>query len=318
MVVFVCCSEATVDRDRPRSIISWNFPDQFEPSHISEDEAGNRWGLFVSKRYSGKDNIWAVKAEPGGEWQNPVLLMNAYLHSRLSFQVSSDSFFLEFDDIDDGYFYDYGVEPPDSSEETIVTRVSFSRRDVTRDSDRDGVPNSIENELLLSNRLTDSDSDGKSDAVDFCPLSIPMPQSERYEFYKIALRSLMNLDDFENIQPSKDTAWSRYYGIYYIHEPTVIYLALPGEVQMPELTGLPVIVVQVRNPMYFTSKQSYASNSGGVVPHLEFQRPNVDFLGKKSQMKIRYVIHRYRSELATVHFVRDDNGWQIEKVTTDG
>jgi hypothetical protein len=311
------CGETVIDRDRPREVLSWNNPDGFEPSYIASEDDSVRWGLFVSRRYSAKDNLWAVKSVDGGEWSDPVLLMNAYWTTGMEFETVRDTFVLTFFGIEDGYFYDYNIPFEDTLPfpDTVVVRLSLS--DLRRDYDGDHVPDNIEREMLLSTRLPDSDLDGKNDDVDYSPLGIPVEHKEAFKIYKVALTNLLHLDDPGNLNPDQDTAWTRYYGVYYLHEQTVAYVALPGENTLPELLDLPIVTIFARSPLYFTNNRLYTSSTNGVMPHLVFYKPSIDIFGSGASMKIEYVAAKYRKESATVYLAKHDDEWTIERVTED-
>jgi len=311
------CGEKLIDRDRPREVLTWDFPDDFKPSHVTTDESGARWGLFVSRRYSERDNLWAVRSDERGEWQSPVLLMNAYYCSKLEFEVREQVFRLIFAEIDDNYFWDYEQFLQDTLPFPQTVTVELAMTDIARDSDRDGLPDRIEKELLLSSRLPDSDADGKGDNVDFCPLAKPGAHAERFEIYREAIVYLMRLDDPAKLLPVEDTSWSRYYGTYYMHQPTVAFLALPAEISLPELLNLPIVLIQARSSLHFTDKTLYSSSTGGVVPHLVFERPTIDLMGNHAEMEIEYVTHKYKRERATIHFTKRDSEWKAESVTKD-
>jgi hypothetical protein len=311
------CGESGIDRDRPREVLTWSYPDDFQPSHVTADDTGARWGLFVSRRYSGKDNFWAVRSTDGAGWQDPVLLMNAYYSEQLRFESENGVLRLIFTNIDEDYFWDYEQFLQDTLPFPSVVTAEFEIADLLMDNDRDNLPDRLESELLLSVRLPDSDIDGKRDDVDFCPLAVPIEHAERFEIYREAVMTLMQLDDPEKLRPIEDTAWTRFYGVYYMHEPTVVYLAMPGETHTPELMNLPIVAVQRRSSLHFTSKQLYDSYSGGVIPHLVLERPKLDFIGDKAEMDIKYVTHKYRRELATIHFSKTAGKWKVESVTKD-
>jgi hypothetical protein len=315
--LILSCGDKTIDRDRPRDVLTWDFPEDFEPALITTDDSGNRWGLFVSRRYSEKDNLWAVRSVQGGEWESPILLMNAYFSSELKFEVKREALKLAFTEIDDDYFWDYDQNLQDTMPFPETVTLEFSLTDLTKDDDQDGLPDRVEEELLLSTRLPDSDLDGKRDDVDFCPLAKPLAHAERFDIYREAIMYLMRLDDPAKMQPVEDTAWSRYYGIYYVYQPTVVFLALPGERFMPELLNLPIMLIQARSPLYFTGKRLYGSSTGGVIPHLVFERPRTEIAGSHAEMDIEYVTHKYKREPATIHFVRRDTGWEAESITKE-
>ena len=317
LFLILSCGEKVIDRDRPREVLTWDFPDDFEPSHITTDDSDTRWGLFVSRRYSERDNLWTVRSVQGGEWQTPLLLMNAYFSSELEFEVQRATLKLVITEIDDDYFWDYDQYLQDTMPFPETVTVELSLNDLTRDDDFDGLPDRMELELLLSTRLPDSDLDGKRDDVDFCPLAKPLAHAERFDIYREAIMYLMRLDDPAKMQSVEDTAWSRYYGIYYVYQPTIVFLALPGERFMPELPNLPIIVIQARSPLYFTGKRLYGSSTGGVIPHLAFQRPKIDLVGSRAEMDIEYVTHKYKREPATIHFVKRDTGWKAESITKE-
>lgn len=311
------CSEEVIDNDRPRQMLGWNFPDEFGPSHVTVDEDSVRWGLFVSKRFSAKDNLWAVKSRNGGEWQDPLLLMNAYYSENLIFDVSDDTIRLEFTGIDESYFWDYGEYLSDTVPFPETVMITLPLVELLKDYDRDGIHDRLESELLLSTRLPDSDIDGKPDNVDFCPLAKAVEHNERFDIYRETIAHILRLDDPSKMQPKEDTAWTRHYGIFYMYEPTVTYIAMPGEIVMPELLNLPIVTIQARSPLFFTNKRLYTSTSGGVIPHLVLQRPEIDLIGNHASMKISYVSHKHKREHATIHLVEHNSKWEVESVTVE-
>ncbi len=312
-----CSNEQDVIRDRPRQTQIWNYPDDFKPSHITTDDDGNLWGLFVSRRFSGKESFWAVRSIADSEWSDPILLMNAYHFTELKFEIAKGLLRLTFIEIDEDYFYDYDsyLDRAPEFPDTVVVELRLD--DLTRDRDRDGLPDLLEREMLLSSRLPDSDADGKRDDVDFCPLGVPTSGNNRLDIYRTALVHLMQLDDISNLSPVKDTAWTRFYGTYYIDEPTIVYVAFPGEPVLPELIDLPIVLIQVRTPMYFGSKPQYGSFTGGIVPHLIFYRPETDIFGKSATMKLELIKRVHRRESATMHFAKSGEQWVVTQVTQD-
>jgi hypothetical protein len=312
-----CSNEQDVVRDRPRQTQIWNYPDDFEPSHITTDDDGNRWGLFVSRRFSGKESFWAVRSIAGGEWSNPILLMNAYYFTELKFEAVADLLRLTFIEIDENYFYDYDryLDQAPEFPETVVVELRLDY--LTKDRDRDGLPDLLEKEMLLSSRLPDSDVDGKPDNVDFCPLGVPVSGNNGLDIYRTALVHLMQLDNIVNLSPAKDTAWTRFYGTYYIHEPTIAYVAFPGEPVLPELTDLPIVLIQVKSPLYFGGKPQYGSFTGGIVPHLIFYKPEIDIFGRSATMKLELVERVHRRESATMHLAKSGEQWVVKQVTQD-
>jgi hypothetical protein len=270
----------------------------------------------VSRLYSGKDNIWAVRHE-GGEWVKPLLIMNAYYFEKLEFYVDGPLLRLVFEGIDENYFWDYRQFLQDTMPFPDTVALEFTIEELDMDQDSDGLPDRVERELLLSDRLPDSDADGKADNVDFCPLAKPLERTDRSALYREALVYLLQLDDPSKFEPSKDTAWTRYYGIYYIHQPTVVFVALPGERFMPELVNLPIVAIEARSPLYFTNMQLYSSSTGGVIPHLVFERPRFNLTGGRGEMAMVYVNHKYRRESATIHFANQGGVWEVEGVVKD-
>ncbi|MCK4655893.1 MAG: hypothetical protein KAT85_02640, partial [candidate division Zixibacteria bacterium] len=138
LFLILSCGEKVIDRDRPREVLTWDFPDDFEPSHITTDDSDTRWGLFVSRRYSERDNLWTVRSVQGGEWQTPLLLMNAYFSSELEFEVQRATLKLVITEIDDDYFWDYDQYLQDTMPFPETVTVELSLNDLTRDDDFDG------------------------------------------------------------------------------------------------------------------------------------------------------------------------------------
>jgi hypothetical protein len=258
-----------------------------------------------------------VRSVAGGEWNDPIMLMNAYYFDELEFEVSDSFFRLTFIGIDENYFYDYDrfLDQSPDFPDTVVIELRID--DITRDKDGDNLPDLLEKEMLLSSRLPDSDGDGKADNVDYCPLGIPVQSDSRLDIYKSALIDLMKLDDLNNLVPKQDTAWTRYFGTYYIHEPTIAYIAFPGEPEPPELTDLPIVLIQARSPLYFGKRQRYGSFTGGIIPHLVFYKPEIDFFEKHATMTLEFVERVYRHESATMHFEKSGEHWVVTQVTKD-
>ncbi len=311
-LLVLSCTDARIREDRTRPLLNWVYPNDFEPSYITEDESGVRWGIFASQRFSGKDNIWAVHDEGAG-WVEPLLLMNAYYYERLEFSVEKDTLELVFHDMADEYFYDYD-EDIDVPEFPDTTKLAFALEDLRYDEDSDNLPDRLERELLLSTRLPDSDMDGKADNMDFCPLGHPMQAADRFEIYVTALENFLDLDDPGRLLPSQDTAWTRYYGMYYLDEPNTQYVALPGENELPEFVGLPIVLVQARSPLYFAAKPLYQTNSGRVIPHLVLYRPSIGFFGKDAEMLVEYAASRHLREKAILSFAQADGEWSITDI----
>jgi hypothetical protein len=310
------CPNDERDSDRPRSVFSWDLPLGFSPAYVATDTSGVNWGLFVSRRFSGKDNLWAVRSDGSG-WEKPVCVMNAYVFDELRFEVRDSRLNLTFVNIDPGYYRDYDLKQPDTSSTPDTLRLRFDISGLEADADKDQLPDVVEAELLTSNRLPDSDADGKSDGVDYSPLGKPLPNEARFEIYRAAIVYLMHLDDPKNIEPREDTSWSAYYGVPYLHEPTVAYLSLPDEIAMPEFVDLPIILIEARAPLYFTAKQRYSSVSGGIVPHLLFRKPEFVMFEEMTSLLIEYVADKYRRESATLLFRKIDGSWSVEGVTAE-
>jgi len=316
-VMLPSCSDPVIVRDRPRTVNNWLYPNDFEPAFITEDENGVRWGLFVSQRFSAKNNIWVTYSD-GSEWQTPLIVMNAYQFDSLSFAVRSDSLYIEFVGLSDDYFFDYNAFTGDTMDLYRPVNLAFPLALLRSDCDGDNMPDRIESELLTSTRLPDSDTDDKTDDLDFCPLGSPVVHDARFDVYKATLERLARLDDPEKMQPSQDTAWTKFYGMYYLNEPNTLYLVLVGEKELPEIPGLGVVLIQVRAPLYFTSRDSYRTSTGGVIPHLIFHNPKMGLFDRSATMRIEHVTSKYAREAAMVSLERTEGGeWSIKDIVIE-
>ena len=270
LIIGGCGEEVIVETPR-QPISDFSPPEDFRPSRITQDENGAYWGLFVSRRLSAKDNIWVVKSGDRKRWIDPVLVMNAYFASAIDFEVRNDSLHFVFYEIDPGYFLDYGLGLGDFVDYKDECEISFALSDLTYDRDNDGLYDNIEEEILTSNRLPDTDLDGKPDQFDTNPISKPAVRSRNHQIYEAVLENIIHTAGLDTITVRNDKDWSKYYGLYYLAEPYPLYLSFSSEQSLFELAGFPMPLIIVKNPLWYGSRIRYTSSADGVIPHINFR-----------------------------------------------
>ncbi|MBD3219141.1 MAG: hypothetical protein GF310_12775, partial [candidate division Zixibacteria bacterium] len=187
----LACEEGPVIEDSQRRLISWKPPADFKPSYITQDEDSIYWGLFISKRYSAKYNLWTVKSSDRQNWVDPILIENAYAFSDIDFEVRNDSLHFVVYEIDPGYFPDHGLGLGAYVDYKDDISLSYSIKELRKDRDLDKIYDNIEKELLTSDRLPDTDLDGKNDLMDYCPLSKPHPFDRNHRVYESVLWNII-------------------------------------------------------------------------------------------------------------------------------
>jgi len=309
------CGTKTVVEDPRRPLIGFNPPADFRPSRITQDEDGVYWGLFVSRRLSAKDNLWAVKSRDRQKWIDPVLIMNAYFAADIDFEVRNDSLHFVFHEIDPGYFSDYGLGLGDFVDYKDECELSFAISTLVYDRDNDGIYDRVEEELLTISRLPDSDLDGKPDRLDLNPISKPTTQTRNHQIYKAILQNLIQTAGLDKITIQNDKDWSKYYGLYYLAEPYPLYLSFSSEQHVFELTGFPMPLIIVKNPLWFGSRTNYTSFSDGVIPHINFKQVNIKPLASRAQV----IVETYFNSESNDNFdftVDIDHGiWKVLSVS---
>jgi hypothetical protein len=308
------CGEKAIVTDPERPVLFWSPPEDFKPSYITEDNNGVFWGLFISKRYSAKYNLWVVKSKDSENWTDPLLVDNAYYFSDLNFNVRNDSLNFIFYEIAPEYFRDHGQGIGEFVDNKDDLELTFVLKDLRYDRDRDGIPDKIEKELLTSNRLLDTDLDGKSDRLDFNPLSMPQIQTVKHKLYKSVIQEILKTSKIDNTIIKKDSVWSRFFGIYVISEPNPLYLSFQNEKSTFELTGFDVPLIIVRTPLWFGSRPSYRGWSDGIIPHLNFTEVSIDILRKNARVRVQNYISHENSDEFNVFLKKKDDSWQVESI----
>jgi len=311
----VGCDSEVVVEDSRRPLLTFTPPDDFRPSKITQDENDLYWGLFISHRLSGKDNLWVVRSRDRQTWTNPLLVMNAYFTSFIDFEVRGDSLHFVFYEIDPGYFNDYGLSVGDFVDYKDECELSFALYDLKYDRDNDGIYDNIEKEILTSNRLPDTDLDGKPDRLDFNPISKPAVLTRNHEIYAVILKEILKTAQLDNITISRDADWTKYYGIYYLTEPQPLYLVFSSEQDQFEFTGFPMPLVNVHTKLWYGSRISYRSNSDAVIPHIEFQ--NIDYINFSKSAKVLINTFMTNEKQNQYEFLvkSENDDWIVKSVT---
>jgi uncharacterized membrane protein len=313
LIISLSCTEKNIVTDPPRQIISWDPPDDFSPSHITQDDDGVFLGLFVSKRLSGKDNLWVVQSQDSAAWVNPLMIGNIYAHDSLSFKVSNDSLIISYLGVSSDLAMDLGLTRQEYPQVSNNWTMIFLIDSLTLDSDKDGIPDNIEYELLSEISNTDSDSDGKTDDQDFNPLTRPMNQTDIHKMYLTTLKHIISssLIDVNNI--GKDSIWSEYYGIYTLSEPAPLYVSFNELDSVPEFKDLPVPIIADITTDKFKVSSGYDSWSVGVIPHYNFRE--VEYAFEKKQESASVFIDKYLAggiiEYYEYILNKNDNAWQV-------
>ncbi len=305
------CGEGPVIEASQRTLVSWTPPADFRPSYITQDEDSIYWGLFISKRYSAKYNLWAVRSSDRQNWVDPIMIGNAYYFSDIDFEVRNDSLHFVFYEIDPGYFPDHGLGLGAFVDYKDDIPLSYSIKKLRTDRDLDKIYNNIENELLTSDRLPDTDLDGKRDLIDYCPLSGPRPLDRNHEVYEAVLWNIIRSSGLDTIRIEKDSAWTKYYSTYVLKEPSPLYLAFPREQRTFEFRGFPMPLIIVKTPLWFGSRPGYHSLSGGVIPHLTFRALNYSLLRNSATVYVESYLTEEHIDNYEFHVEKEGEIWIV-------
>jgi hypothetical protein len=314
LVLSLSCSEEEVITDSRRSLIKWSPPEDFRPSYIVQDENGVYYGLFISKRYSGRYNLWGVSSRDGKRWLNPFMIDNAYYFGDLDFSVRNDSLFFIYYEIAPEYFGDHGLGLGDYVDYKDELELAYSLKALKHDWDHDNLPDNVEAELLISKRLPDTDLDGKPDGMDYNPLAIPQIKSGNYDLYEQVLWNIIRSAGLDTIPVKRDTAWSKFYGIYVLSEPAPIYVSFPREKQLFEMAGFPMPLISVKTPLWYGSRQRYNSSTGGTIPHINFKAVSHKLLKNKADVIVE--VFRTEDNIENYRFVLEKTGdkWNVTSI----
>ncbi len=305
------CEEGPVVEDSQRRLVSWNPPADFRPSYITQDEDSIYWGLFISKRYSAKYNLWAVKSSDRRNWVDPILIENAYAFSDIDFEVRNDSLHFVVYEINPGYFPDHGLGLGAYVDYKDDISLLYSIKELRKDRDLDKIYDNIEKELLTSDRLPDTDLDGKNDLMDYCPLSKPHPLERNHKVYESVLWNIIQSSGIDKIKVEKDTAWTKYFRTYVLKSPSPLYLAFPKEKETFELKGFPMPLVIVKTPLWFGSRPSYNSLSGGTIPHLNFRAINYNLLKNGAKVYVESYLTEEQIDNYEFHVEKEGGQWVV-------
>lgn len=309
-----CGEEVTIEAPR-QSILDFNPPGDFRPSRITQDEKGAYWGLFVSRRLSARDNIWVVKSGDKKRWIDPVLVMNAYFANSIDFEVHSDSLYFVFYEIDPGYFLDYNLGLGDFVDYKDECEISFALSDLTYDRDNDGIYDNIEEEILTSNRLPDTDLDGKPDRLDTNPISKPAVRTRHHQIYEAVLENIIHTAGLDTITTHNDKEWSRYYGLYYLSESYPLYLSFSAEQELFELAGFPMPLIMVKTPLWYGSRTRYTSSSDGIIPHINFKRVTIKPFVNQAEVLVENYFNSENDDEFEFLVDLEDGLWTVRGVT---
>lgn len=314
LALSLSCSEEEVITDSRRSLVKWSPPEDFRPSYITQDENGVYYGLFISKRYSGRYNLWGVSARDGKKWSNPFLIDNAYYFGGLDFSIRNDSLFFIYYEIAPEYFGDHGLGLGDYVDYKDELDLTYSLKALRHDWDHDNLPDNVEAELLTSKRLPDTDLDGKPDALDYNPLSVPRIKSGNYDIYEQVLWNIIQSAGLDTMTIKRDTAWSKFYGIYVLSEPAPLYVAFPHEKQLFEMAGFPLPLISVKTQLWFGSRPRYRSTTGGTIPHINFSRISHKFLQNKAEAYVE--VFRSEDNIENYRFILEkvDDKWNVSSI----
>jgi hypothetical protein len=308
---FSCGKQPIIEAPR-KAIISWNPPADFRPSYITQDQDSVYWGLFISKMYSAKFNLWTVKSTDRQNWVSPVLIDNAYYFGSLDFSVMNDSLHLTYYEIDPGYFPDHGLGLGAFVDYKDEMKLAYDIRDLTRDRDHDGIPDNVERELLTSPRLPDTDLDGKIDYFDTNPLAKPREQSNNHEIYTAILHDIVKTSGLDTIPVARDTAWSKFYRIYVLSGPSPLYLAFSSEQKTFEMVVFPMTLISVKTPLWFGSRPEYRSVSGGIIPHINFKNIKYKFLGNTASAYVEFYINEEQITNYQFDLKKEKGEWRVK------
>lgn len=311
LALIFSCGQSQIIEAPQKPIISWNPPADFKPSYITQDQDSIYWGLFISKMYSAKFNLWTVKSADGKNWISPILIDNAYYFESLNFSVKNDTIHMTYYQVDPDYFPDHGLGLGAFVDNKDEMTLAYAIRDLTRDRDLDGIPDNVERELLTSPRLPDTDLDGKKDPFDTNPIAQPRPQSKNHEVYTAVLHDIVKSSGLDTIRVARDTAWTQFYRIYVLSGPSPLYLSFPHEQKTFELIGFPMILISVKTPLWFGSRPGYRSVSGGIIPHIEFQNAKYNFFGNKASAFVEFYINEEQITDYRFDLKKEQGKWTV-------
>jgi hypothetical protein len=311
--LLVSCGEKIAVTDPPRNLLFWNPPTDFRPSFITQDENGRYYGLFVSRRYSGKHNLWLVSSRDRKTWREPLLIENAYYFRDLDFEVRNDSLHFVYYEIAPEYFPDHGLGLAEFVDYKDDLPLSYSISDMKKDHDRDSIPDNIEGEMLISSRLPDTDLDGKLDRHDMCPISKPIPQTEKHKIIAAILEKIVESSGLDTLQIKIDRAWSKFFGIITLTEPYPMYVALSEEWDVPEFVGFPMPLVITKSPLWFVEHQNYEGFYDGVIPHIDIKSIEKQFLRGFATAIVRIHIDPENSNDYEFIMIKENNLWKVDK-----
>lgn len=311
LALSLSCGQSPIIEAPQKAIISWNPPADFKPSYVTRDQDSVYWGLFISKMYSAKFNLWTVRSTDGRNWLTPILIDNAYYFESLDFSVRNDTLHLTYYQIDPDYFPDHSLGLGAFVDNKDEMKLTYSIRDLMRDRDLDGIPDNVEHELLTSPRLPDTDLDGKKDFFDTNPISQPRRQSNNHEVYTAVLHDIVKTSGLDTIPIARDTAWTKFYRIYVLSGPSPLYLAFPHEQKTFEMVGFPMTLISVKTPLWFGSRPEYRSLSGGVIPHIDFKSTKYNFLGNKASAFVEFYINEEQITDYQFDLKKEKGKWQV-------
>ncbi len=311
LVLSLSCGKQPIVEAPRKAIISWNPPADFRPSYITQDQDSVYWGLFISKMYSAKFNLWTVKSTDRQTWTTPILIDNAYYFESLDFSVKDDTLHLTYFQIDPGYFPDHSLGLGAFVDNKDEMKLAYSLRDLTRDRDLDGIPDNVEHELLTSPRLPDTDLDGKKDYFDTNPLAKPRELTSDHEIYTAVLHDIVKSSGLDKIPVARDTAWTKFYRIYVLSGPSPLYLAFSSEQKTFEMVGFPMTLISVKTPLWFGSRPEYRSLSGGIIPHINFKDIKYKFLGKTASAFVEFYINEEQITNYQFDLKKERGKWQV-------
>ncbi len=314
IILVAGCGSKEVVEDPRRKVVDWDPPQDFRPSKITRDQDGIYHGLFVSRMYSAKFNLWMVSSRDSINWINPTFIMNAYSSDDINFIVRNDSVYLTYFTIDPSYFEDYGLGLAEFVDYKDELNLAFALKDLKRDRDRDGIYDNIEGQLLISYRLPDTDLDGKPDLYDFCPLSKPRPQTKNHRVYHAVLEDVIETSNLDQIKIQRDTAWTKYFRLYTLQHPTPLYLSFADEKTLFELQGFPMPLIMAKTPLWFGSRIEYRSFSDDIIPHLNFKKVAYNFLRAEARVYVDSYVSDDSQEEFEFHVKKDKGKWVVKTV----
>jgi hypothetical protein len=307
------CGDDIIVEDPPRNLLFWDPPEDFRPSYIRQDESGTYWGLFVSRRYSGKHNLWIVNSNDREKWVNPLLVENAYYFEDLDFEVRNDSLFFIYYEIAPEYFPDHGLGLAEFVDYKDELELSYALNDLRADRDIDSIPDNVEAELLLSNRLPDTDLDGKLDRRDMCPHSKPIAQTTKHKIIESILKEILVSSGLDTLEIEIDQAWSRFFGLTTLKESYPFYVSLSEEWDIPEFVGFPMPLVITKSPLWFYDRQRYKGFYDGTIPHIDIKEIEKIFMRNYATALVRIHIDPQNTNDYEFVLSEKDGLWQVDK-----